>query len=135
MEDKLLVTGQEGQRDGRRRLIGGCRCQIWALEIRRRPQARIAGGNLIERTDDGGRVSRLKCVDVWALMHYHRLAVHQCKCQDHPKITLRNVGSRIVVVSIHIVDVPGDRGELNNPWTGGGGSHEQEPMDGQHQDP
>jgi hypothetical protein len=70
-------------------------------------------------------VSHLKCVDVRALMHYHRVAVCQCEHQDRPKITLGNVGSRIVAVSIHIVDVPGDRGELNNPWTGQG-SHASE---------
>jgi hypothetical protein len=80
----------------------------------------ISWGNLIERTDDIGRVSRLKCVDVWALMHYHGVAVRQCKCQDCPKITLGNISSRLVVVLIHVVDVPGERGELKNPWTGWG---------------
>jgi hypothetical protein len=32
-----------------------------------------------------------------------------------PKITLGNISSGIIVVSIHVVDVPGERGELKNP--------------------
>jgi hypothetical protein len=54
-------------------------------------------------------------------MHNHRVAVHQSECQDRPKITPGNIGSRIiVVVLIHVVDVPGERGELKNPWIGRG---------------
>jgi hypothetical protein len=70
--------------------------------------------------DDGGRVSCLKGVDVRALMHNHRVAMRQCKRQDHCKITLGNIGSGIIVVSIHVVDVPRERGELKNPWSGWG---------------
>ncbi len=65
-------------------------------------------------------MSRLKQVDVRALMHNHRVAVHRCKHQDCRKITLGNIGSGIVVVSIHIVGFPRERGELKNPWSGWG---------------
>ncbi len=89
MEDELLITGQGGRRDGRRRL-------------------------------DGRRVSHLKHKDILALMHDHRVAVHQSECQDRPQITPGNIGSGIVVVSIHVVDIPGERGDLKNPCTGRG---------------
>ncbi len=62
----------------------------------------------------------MKSIDIQALMHDHRVAMCQCKCQDRPKITLRKIGSGIVIVSIHVVDVPGERGELKNPWTSRG---------------
>ncbi len=91
-----------------------------AVGVKEEAPSQDSWGNLVERTDNGGRVSRLKCVDVRALMHYHRVAVRRCKRQDQPKITLGNIGSRIVVVSIHVVDIPGERGELKNPWTNRG---------------
>jgi hypothetical protein len=115
VEDKLLVASQGGQRDGWRRLIDCWMRQILGFGEKERAPSQISWRNLIERMNNGGRVSRLKCVDVWALMHNHRVAVCQCKRQDHPKITLGNVGSGIIVVLIHVVDVPRDRGELNNP--------------------
>jgi hypothetical protein len=120
VEDKLLVTGQGGQWDGRRKLINGGRCQSSGFGEKEEASSQNSWGNLVERTDDSGRVSCLKCVDVWALMHDHMVAVHQCERQDHHKITLGNMGSGIGVVSIHVVDVPRDRGELKNPWSGRG---------------
>jgi hypothetical protein len=67
----------------------------------------------------------LKSVDIRALMHNHRVAVCLSERQDSPKIPPVNIGSRIVVVLIYVADVPGERGELKNPWTGRG-SHASE---------
>jgi hypothetical protein len=106
VEDEPLVTGQGGQRNSRRRLIGGWRCQILGFGEKEKALSQNSWGILVVRTDNGGRVSCLKCVDVRALMHYHRVAMRRCKRQDCPKTTLGNIGSRIVVVSIHIVYVP-----------------------------
>ncbi len=77
-------------------------------------------GNLVERADNGRRMSHLKSVDIRALMHDHRVAVRQSERQDRPKLTLGNIGSGIVVVSIHVVDISEERGELKNPWNGRG---------------
>ncbi len=65
-------------------------------------------------------MSYLKCIDVQALMHDHRVTVRRCKCQNHCKINLGNIGSRIILVLIHVVDIPMDRGELKNPWSNHG---------------
>ncbi len=120
MDDKLLVTGQVGQHDGQRRLVDGWRCQSLDFGEKEEAPSQNSWGNLVEKMDNSGRVGHLKCVDVQALMHYHRVAVRQCECQDLPKITLGNIGIGVVVVLIHVIDIPGDRGELNNPWTGRG---------------
>ncbi len=120
MEDKLLINSQGGQRDRQRRLINGWRNQWLGIGEKEEAPSQDSWGNLVERTDNGRRVSRLRSVDIRALMHDHRVDVRQSKRQDHPKITLGNIRSRIVVESIHVVDVPGERGELKNPWTGRG---------------
>ncbi len=76
MEDKLLVTSQVGRHDGQRRLIDGWRCQSLSFGENKEALSQNSWGNFVERTDDSGRGSRLRCVDVWALMHYHtRVAV------------------------------------------------------------
>jgi hypothetical protein len=120
VEDKLLITGQGGQCDGWRRLIDGRRSQGLGIGEKEEAPSQDSWGNLVERTDNGRRVSSLKRVDIRALMHNHRVAVRWSECQDHPKITPGNINSGIVVVLIHVVDVPGERGELKNPWTGWG---------------
>ncbi len=101
-------------------------------ERRKRPQARIAGETLVERTDNGRKgklLERHSCTTTgW-------LCANATTPGDRPKITPGNVGSGIAVVAIHVVDVPKDGGELNDPWTSRGESREGEPMDGQHQDP
>ncbi len=117
MEDKLLITGQGGQRDGWRRLIDGRSSHRLGIGEKEEAPSQDSWGNLVERTDDGRRVSRMKSIDIRALMHDHRVAVCQSKCQDRPKINPGNIGSRIVVVLIHVVDIPRERGELKNPWT------------------
>jgi hypothetical protein len=120
VEDELLISNQGGQRDGRMRLIDGWRSQCSGIGEKEEAPSQDSLGNLVERTDNGRRVSCLKSVYIQALMHTHRVAVRQSKRQDHPKITLGNIGSGIAIVSIHVVDVPGERGELKNPWTGQG---------------
>jgi hypothetical protein len=126
VEGELLVFGLLGRHDGWRRLINSWRCQSLGFGEKEEAPHQNSWGNLVERTDNGGSVSLLKHVDVRVLMLYHRVAVRRSGRQDRPKITLGNVGSGIVVVSIHIVDVSGDRpGEF----------YEQEPMDRRHQDP
>jgi hypothetical protein len=103
VEDELLITGQEGRRDGRRRLIDGRRRQWSGIGQKEEAPSQDSWGNLVERTDDGRRVSRLKSIDIWALMHDHRVAARQSERQDHPKITPGNIGSGTVVVLIHVV--------------------------------
>jgi hypothetical protein len=120
VEDELLITGQGGQRDGRRGLMDGWRSQQFGIGEKEEAPSQDSWGNFIERMDDGRRVSCLKSLDIRALMHDHRVAVCQTEHQDHPKIALGNIGSGIIVVPIHVVDVPRERGELTNPWTGRG---------------
>jgi hypothetical protein len=120
VEDELLITGQGGQHEGRRRLIDGKRSQWLGIEEKEEAPSQDSWGNLVERTDDSRRVSRLKSVDIRALMYDHRVAVRQSKHKDCPKITPENIGNGIIVVLIHVIDVPGERGELKNPWTGWG---------------
>jgi hypothetical protein len=120
VEDKLLITGQGGQRDGWRRLINGRWSQRSGIGEKKEAQSQDSWENLVERMDDGRRLSRLKRVDIWALICNHRVAVRRSKYQDRPKITPGNIGSGIIVVSIHFVDVPEERGELKNPWNGRG---------------
>jgi hypothetical protein len=121
VEDKLVVTGQGGQCNSRRRLINGGRCQRKGVGEKKEASSQNSQGNLVEGMDDGRRVSRLKCVDVGALMHDHRVAVGQCERKDRRKNNLEKIGSRIVVVLIHVVDIPRERGELKkNPWSSRG---------------
>ncbi len=77
-------------------------------------------GKLVDRADNGRRVGQLKLINIRAFLDNNRAAVSQSKCQDSPKIAARNVGSRIVVEAIHVVDVARDGGELNNSWPGSG---------------
>jgi hypothetical protein len=53
-------------------------------------------------------------------MHNHRVAMHRSERKDCRKITPGKIGSRIIVVSIPVVDVPRERRELKNPWSGWG---------------
>jgi hypothetical protein len=75
VEDKLLITGQGGQCDGRRKLIDGRKNQWLGIGEKEEALIQDSWGNLIEWTDNGRRVSRLKHLDIRVLMHNHSMAV------------------------------------------------------------
>ncbi len=47
----------------------------------------------------------MKLMNIWALVHNHRMAVSHRECQDGPKTTARNVSNEIAVEAIYVVDV------------------------------
>jgi hypothetical protein len=69
-----MITGQGGQRDGQRRLIDSWKSQWSGIGEKEEAPSQDSWGNLIERTDNGRRVSHLKSINVRAFMHDHRVA-------------------------------------------------------------
>jgi hypothetical protein len=73
--------------------------------------------NLRERTDDGQRMSNLKCLEIGALVYHSGVAMRQSKSKDCPKVTLGNIRRAIIEEVIGLVNIPRDGGELKNPRT------------------
>ncbi len=72
--------------------------------------------NLQERTDDGQRMSNLKCLEIGTLVYHSRVAMHQSKSKDCPKVTLGNIRRAIIKEAIGLVNIPRDGGEFVLSW-------------------
>jgi hypothetical protein len=117
LKDESMVSGQWGHSNSWRRLDNGRRGHRTSPGEQGKPPSDNGWGNFIDWTDDGGRVCRLKLVNIQAFVDNNRVAMIQRECQDSPERTLGINGSRIVEEAIPVVDVAGDRGELDNPWS------------------
>ncbi len=59
----------------------------------------------------------LKCLDIGELVYHSRVAMRRSKSKDCPEVTLGNICCVIIKEAIGLVNIPRDRGELENPWT------------------
>ena len=73
------------------------------------PSSQNGRGDLTNRTDDGGRMGRLKLLNIRAVVDNDRVAVSCRKSHDGPNWTSRKNASRIVVETVRLVDVARDR--------------------------
>jgi hypothetical protein len=62
-------------------------------------------------------MSDLKCLQIGALVDHSGVAMRRSKSKDCPKVTLGNILRAIIEEAIGVVNIPGDGGELKNPWT------------------
>jgi hypothetical protein len=65
-------------------------------------------------------MGRLKFLNIRAVVDSNRMTMSCRESHDGPNWTPRKNASRVVVETVRIVDVPGDRGELNNQRTSRG---------------
>jgi hypothetical protein len=73
--------------------------------------------NLQERTDNGRRMSYLKCLEIGALMYHSGVAMSRSKSKDCPKVTLGNICHAVIEEAIGLINSSRKGGELENPQT------------------